>query len=363
QELTTKPTIAVFKRAPPLRAWNRKKNSSGWNSTLSPADYADLIQGLRRGSRCNADFMIMLGLSVVVASMGLVQNSPAVVIGSMLLAPLMTPMLGCGLALAQANPKLGNTSLMTVWVGLLGVLVISFILGILTPGSELTPEILARGKPTVLDLIVALASASAAAYALARPNLVGSIAGVAIATALVPPLCSAGLSLAYQSYANAQGAALLFITNFVAIVLCAAVTFRLMGVTSTRANARQRKWVFRTVSVLATTVVFLCVPLHYALMKHLVDAKPQSMTYPLATTVMDALEQRLSKENDVELISAGTPSSPNDSTDVILILGTLRDLDQKISKELTEIVHREMLDDELVVEIHCIRELWKETSK
>ncbi|MFK7776758.1 MAG: DUF389 domain-containing protein [Gimesia sp.] len=363
KELTTFPTIAVIKRAPPLRPWNKSKRSSNWNSSLSPADYADLIQGLRRGSRCNADFLIMLSLSVVVASMGLLQDSPAVVIGSMLLAPLMTPMLGCGLALAQANPKLGNTSLVTVLVGLCCVLGISYGLGILTPGSELTPQVLARGNPTVLDLIVALASASAAAYALARPSLVGSIAGVAIATALVPPLCSTGLSLAYKNLANAQGAAILFLTNFVVIVLCAAGTFRLMGVTSTRANSRQRKWVFQTVTVLVTTVVLLCVPLHYALMKNLVDAKPQSMTYPLATSVMNSLEQRLAKENDVVLISAGMPSSPNDETDVILILGTPHHLEQNIAKELINIVKREMLDDTLIIEIHCIRELWKEVSK
>ncbi len=364
RELTTTPTIAVMKRAPPLRTWKQIRNSK-WSSSLSlsPADYADLIQGLRRGSRCNADFMVMLSLSVVVASMGLVQNSPAVVIGSMLLAPLMTPMLGCGLALAQANPKLGNTSLMTVLIGSLGALVISFVLGVLTPGIELTPQILARGNPTVLDLIVALASAAAAAYALARPNLVGSIAGVAIATALVPPLCSVGLSLAYRSYANAQGAAILFVTNFVVIVLCAAGTFRIMGVTSKRGNTRQRTWVYRTVSVLVTAVVFLCIPLHLALMKQLVDAKPQSRMYPLATSVTDALERRLDQEDDVELISAGMPSSPNDTTDVVLVLGTLHGLDQKIAKELTDIVHQEMLDEELVIEIHCIRELWKETSE
>lgn len=363
RELTTKPTIAVFKRAPPLRPWNRNKNSSSWKSTLSPADYADLIQGLRRGSRFDADFLIMLSLSVIVASMGLIQNSPAVVIGSMLLAPLMTPMLGCGLALAQANPKLGNISLITVGIGLLCALAISFIIGVLTPGSELTPQILARGNPTVLDLVVALASAAAAAYALARPNLVGSIAGVAIATALVPPLCSTGLSLAYMNYVNAQGSALLFITNFVAIVLCAAGTFRLMGVTSIRANRKQRIWVFRTVSILVTTVILLCVPLHYALMKNLVEAKPQPRTYPLATSVIDAVEKHLEKETDIELISSGQPSSPNDETDVILILGAPRDLDQKIAKELIDIVRREMMDDSLVVEIHCIRELWQETSK
>ena len=81
------------------------------------ADYAELIQGLRRGSRLSADFITMLGLASVVASMGLLQDSPAVVIGSMLLAPLMTPMIGCGLALAQGEAeKMLSTLTPRTWV-------------------------------------------------------------------------------------------------------------------------------------------------------------------------------------------------------------------------------------------------------
>jgi uncharacterized hydrophobic protein (TIGR00271 family) len=361
-QLTTNPTVAVIKRAPPLRRWRRRKSGADWNPSLSTADYADLIQGLRLGSRLSVDFLVMLSLSAVVASMGLLQDSPAVVIGSMLLAPLMTPMLGCGLALAQANPKLGNRALTSVGIGLLFTLAISTILGILTPGVELTPQIIARGDPTVLDLVVAVASAAAGAYALARPNLVGSIAGVAIATALVPPLCSVGLSLAYLNFSNAQGAALLFCTNFVAIVLAAAVTFRMMGVRATRAGSRQRIWVFRTVAVLGVAALLFCVPLQIALMRSLLEAKPQPTTYPLARKVIEALEDHIEDEPDIELIAAGRPSSLHDESDVVLWLGAPRDLDREYSKELIEIVRREMKDNTLVVEVHCIRELWQEKA-
>jgi uncharacterized membrane protein len=101
---------------------------------------------------------------------------------------------------------------------------------------------------------------------LARPNLVGSIAGVAIATALVPPLCSVGLSLAYRDVTNAQGAALLFVTNFLAIVLGAALTFRLIGITAKHAEARQKFWVFRVVIILGTAVILACIPLQHELL-------------------------------------------------------------------------------------------------
>lgn len=362
-ELTDRPTVAVIKRAPQLRAWRRSKRGAEWNPRLSPADYADLIQGLRRGSRLNADFLTMLCLASVVASIGLLQNSPAVVIGSMLLAPLMTPMIGCGLALAQANPKLGNDALHSVGLGLLATLTISFVIGLVTPGAELTPQILSRGNPTLLDLVVALASAAAAAYALARPSLVGSIAGVAIATALVPPLCSAGLAFAYASLSLAKGAALLFSTNFVAIVIAAALTFRVMGITAAKAQSRQRLWVFRVAAALGVAIILFLIPLQRALNRSLVEAKPQPATYPLARSVIEALEYRIEQEANVELIAAGRPSSPNDTTDVLVFVGAPGELDRAFGREIIDIVKTTMQNDSLTVEVHCLRELWQESTK
>jgi uncharacterized hydrophobic protein (TIGR00271 family) len=360
---TNKPTVAVVKRAPPLRLWQSPQQASTWTMRLSPADYAELFQGLRRGSRLGADFLIMLSLATIVASLGLLQNSPAVVIGSMLLAPLMTPMVGCGLALAQANQKLGNAALGTVGVGLLCALAISFLVGVTTPGVELTPQIYARGQPTILDLFVAVASAAAASYALARPNLVGSIAGVAIATALVPPLCSVGISLAYGDLTNAQGAALLFVTNFLAIVLCSAFTFRLIGITPKHAETSQRFWVFRVVIIFATAVILIAIPLQNDLMDSLVQTKPQTRTYPLARTVMDALEERVQSEPGVSLISTGRPSSHFASSDVVIVLGCTGEPEPEFANKLIRLVREKMLDDSLVVEVHCVKELWQEVSK
>lgn len=207
------------------------------------------------------------------------------IIGSMLLAPLMTPMLGCGLALAQANSRLGNRALISVAIGLSCTLLISAVIGYFTPLGELTPQVLARGDPDVLDLLVAGASAAAAAYALARPNLVGSIAGVAIATALVPPLCSLGLALTYQDFSTAWGAGLLFITNFLAIVLVAALTFRLMGVCFDPASSRQRIWVYRTGAVMIIASIAVAIPLYIALQRSVFHTSPQPLSHPLTKQV------------------------------------------------------------------------------
>ncbi|SDK17865.1 DUF389 domain-containing protein [Microbulbifer yueqingensis] len=362
-ELTRHPTVAVAKRAPALRPWRHAVMGEYWNPFLSPADYADLLETLRRGSMLTLDFLVMLGLSTVVASMGLLQDSPAVVIGSMLLAPLMTPMLGCGLALVQANPRLGNTALQSVAAGLLLTVVISLAIGMLTPGVELTPEIYARGAPNVLDLVIAGASGAAAAYASARPNLVGSIAGVAIATALVPPLCSIGISLAYYELGNAIGAALLFLTNFVAIVLFAAATFRLMGVRTSRTRRRQRRWVAGTVAVLAIVALVLLGPLKVSLVKGLLQGKPQPNSYPLSASVIEALKDYVEENPDVEILSAGRPASPHHPSDVVLVLAAPFELDKAYGRELIRIVREEMRQPDLKVEVHCLRELWQEKSR
>ncbi len=361
-ELTEIPVVAVVKRAPPLRVWYRKKNSPEWNPRLSPADYVDLIQGLRRGSRLSVDFLIMLGLAAAIASLGLLQDSSAVVIGSMLLAPLMTPMIGIGLSLAQANPKLGWNSLVSIICGFILTLAISFIVAVVTPGEEMTLQVLARGNPNILDLMIALFSACAAAYALARPNLVGAVAGVAIATALVPPLCAAGISLAYRQYDIAQGASLLFATNLVAIILGAAATFRYLGVTSSEAGKTQRRWVYRVLGILGIAVIAMAVPLHLALERNIEQGKPQPANYPLTKAVEEALVEHIERTPDVELVAAGRPSSLHATADVVIIVMSPRDLPESFGDELTEIVRREMEDEELVVRVHCLQEAWQSSK-
>ncbi len=353
------PTIGVVKQAPPLRIGQKRRNVN-WQPRMNPADYADLVQTLRTGSKLNADFLTMLGLAAAIASWGLLQDSPAVVIGSMLLAPLMTPMIAIGLAMAQANPKFGRKSMGAVLVGFLVTLLVSTLIGLFTPGRELTAQVLSRGEPNLLDLGIALASGAAAAYALARPNLVGAVAGVAIATALVPPLCSIGISMAYGNFGNAQGAGVLFVTNLVAIIIGAAATFRLLGVSPQRKDLIQRQWVFRMVFVLALAVIVLAFPLEHALQRSIDRGKPQPRTFPLTKAVEESLAEHVSKSPRIELVSTGRPSSSHATADVIIVLASPEDLPEYYADKLIEIVHREMEDDTLRVRVHCLLEAWQE---
>ncbi len=176
-------------------------------------------------------FTIMLTLALLVAVMGLLANSAAVVIGAMLLAPLMTPVLGTAAALAMGLPRkifisFARVVLATAWCILLAYLVGRLNL---TATSEFTDEITARVQPTLLDLVVAVAAGTAGAYATVRSDTSGALPGVAVAVALVPPLGAVGLTLEAGNMTFAFGAMLLYTTNLTAIVFAGIVVFVTTG--------------------------------------------------------------------------------------------------------------------------------------
>lgn len=354
-------TIGIVKRAPPLKSWSSTARRE-WLPRISPADYADMIQSLRRGSKCSFDYLCMLGLAAAIASLGLLQDSPAVVIGSMLLAPLMTPMVGSGLALAQANANLARTSARAISVGFLLCLALSYVIGAIMPGTEISAQVAARGSPNLLDLFIAFASGIAAAYAMARPSLLGAIAGVAIAVALVPPLCSVGISIAYRSFDDALGASVLFLTNVVAIVLAAATTFRAMGVTTSRVASGQRKWVGRAIGALAIVALLLALPLEISLNRMIREGRPQNLASPVAKAVLDAVLERLDQDPEVQLMFAGRPAREDKEVDVMLYITSPRPLPVSYRDELIGIVRNAMNNQEARVFVFCVQDFWEDST-
>jgi uncharacterized hydrophobic protein (TIGR00271 family) len=180
-------------------------------------------------------------LSTLIAGGGLIQNSPAVVIGAMLVAPLMTPLLGAGLALVHANRVLFAGTITTVARGFVVAFVLGVLLGLLVP-HDLTDEMLARGSPGVFDLAVAFVGGIAAAYATGRPNLLSALPGVAIAASLVPPIATSGLAVATADVRLASGAALLFLSNILAIVMGTAVSFWAVGIRQSHKHGAFKNW-------------------------------------------------------------------------------------------------------------------------
>ncbi len=203
---------------------------------LNREQRVELVDRLETNSTFDFDFVALISLSTLIAGLGLIRNSGAVVIGAMLIAPLMTPLVGIGFALIQGNEKLIRNAMRSVGFGFAVAFAISLFLGFVNPGIEtgdqLNSEMRGRCNPNLLDLVVALVSGIAGAYATGRPNLVSALPGVAIAAALVPPIATSGIVLATGELQLAWGAFLLFFTNIVAIVLGTTFAFWAIGINS-----------------------------------------------------------------------------------------------------------------------------------
>jgi uncharacterized hydrophobic protein (TIGR00271 family) len=174
-------------------------------------------------------YLLMNAAATLIAGFGLFEDSPAVIIGAMLIAALLGPIQGMAMALAEADLKLLRTSVTAEVTGAALVLVLGMALGTIDRTSPLGHEILSRTAPNILDLLIGLVGGAAAAYAAATPRLGALAVGVAIATALVPPLTTCGILITRGLPALAAGAFLLFVANFVAITFSAMVVFMVLG--------------------------------------------------------------------------------------------------------------------------------------
>lgn len=176
-------------------------------------------------------FAVLLGLSVVVAAVGLLQNSTAVVIGAMMIAPLMAPIMGIAASLVMGWGARLVSGLVIVSGSVVGSVLLAWAIAAFLPEVDtgLPAEVLSRSSPDVRDLLVALAAGAAGAFATVRRDVSGALPGVAVAVALVPPLASVGVLLGRDQPDLARGAMLLFVTNLFGIVLAAAIIFVLTG--------------------------------------------------------------------------------------------------------------------------------------
>jgi len=231
------------------------------------SDRAGIIKEVSLSASPGFDFFLLVVLSCSMATLGLITNSPAVIIGAMLVAPLMSPIIGLGLASIVGNVRLAESAVSAIARGAALTVLLSALMTLINRHlpfvvlQELPNEVLARTHPSPIDLVIALAGGLAAAYAMTRPNISAALPGVAIATALMPPLCTVGIGIAMDNWQVAGGALLLFITNTITIAFAAALIFFLQGFAP---KARiENNHVPRTLLISATLTILLLVPLSY----------------------------------------------------------------------------------------------------
>jgi len=197
--------------------------------TLEMGEQIEVYKSIREGAEPKADFFVMIALAAAIATFGLLQNSPAVIIGAMLVAPLMAAIFGLSLGVVRGDLRLLRRAGSATLRGVVLAVVVGALLAWLIPAVTPQSEILNRTTPRLLDLGVALASGAAGAYALCRKGVSAALPGVAIAAALVPPLATVGIGLALGEGRIAGGASLLFLTNLIAIVAAGGLVFLWLG--------------------------------------------------------------------------------------------------------------------------------------
>jgi uncharacterized hydrophobic protein (TIGR00271 family) len=171
----------------------------------------------------------MMVLSTLIATFGLFANSSPVIIGAMILAPIITPIVAFSMGMVRYDVRMLKTGIITILVGTLVSLAFAAGVTLMIPLKLLTSEIDARLSPTLLDMGIAVASGVAAAYAHAEEGIAKSLAGVAIAVALVPPLAVAGIGIGWWDWEVFSGAFLLYLTNLAGIIMFAGITFLILG--------------------------------------------------------------------------------------------------------------------------------------
>ncbi|MBN1261316.1 MAG: DUF389 domain-containing protein [Anaerolineae bacterium] len=233
------PVMVVRRRLTYLRSFGRRlwRRIFELLPTLTNQERAEAQKMVRRGSHPGSDFFITLMLAAILAALGLLMDSPAIIIGAMIVAPLMIAILGMGLSIALGDMRFFSRALSTTLRGCLLAVLTGLAVGVVTPGSDVTHQVLALSRPTVFDLAVALAAGAAAAYAISRKNVSAAFAGVAVAASLTPPLVNVGLGLALGSWRIAWGAGLLFLANIVAIVAASGLVFLWLGFRPERGDA------------------------------------------------------------------------------------------------------------------------------
>ncbi|MEB3358833.1 MAG: DUF389 domain-containing protein, partial [Synechococcales bacterium] len=275
------------------RRFTRKlfySNSGDWQwLATKPASINGINRLLWRESVPSLSYFVMLSLSGAISTLGLLSGSTATVIGAMIIAPLMGPMIGIAYAIAAGNRRLLKRAGLTLTLSLLVTIGSAAFFCQVVGLRILNEEILARTQPTLIDLVVAMAAGAAGAFAKSRKYIADAFPGVAIAVALVPPLSVIGIGLALWDVATLTGSVLLFITNLTGIIFSGIIVFLAQGYGSPKKAQEGMTFTF-------ALLVVIGFPLGISLRNLLVQANTRQY-------VQELIRQRVEALNDVAVQS------------------------------------------------------------
>ena len=277
------PTIIIDDEQPEQERFENLKEKLRYQQALrensKTIDHKQVRLNIQADALPSKTFFIMNALAAVIAAYGLLSDSTAVVIGAMLVAMMLGPIAGISLALIDSRWMLLKTALKTLTLGIIMIYGIGFLIGLIHPNIAITNEIMARTHPNSLDLMIALAGGAAGAFASVSPRLSVAVVGVAVATALVPPLVASGLLSSRAEFSLSANAFLLTFTNIIAIQVSSSMVLWIAGfrrgsneeVQSKYLEFAKRNWL--SLIILLVLAVYLTFNLIYTVQNELYKSR------------------------------------------------------------------------------------------
>lgn len=265
---------------------------------LHDVDQMDVSQKVDTNSQLSTSFLLMLVASTIVCSLGLLLDSSPVVIGGMIISPLMWPLMKISFGISYERKSFIQQAIQILLLSIGIVLISAFLITYFSPIKVISQQILTRTNPTLLDLIVAIAAGAIAAFGLVQKKVSDSLAGVAIATSLMPPLCVSGIGLALQNYQVSVSGFLLFFANVISIIFISLIIFRFVGIRRNSDQSIHRKGIF----VIGVILVLTSLPLVYLLRSYSFKTK----VYQESKSVIESSLADISKLIVVQSIKTNT---------------------------------------------------------
>lgn len=316
-------------------------NLNWWKNKVD-IDRHELSQTLSDNARLSATYLFLLVAATILATLGLLINSAAVIIGAMIISPLTWPILrtAYGIAAFNLSSLFKGLRLLLVSVGL--ILGVSFLLTLVLPLNALTDQIINRTTPTILDLVIALIAGAISGLTLINKKISKTAAGVAVAASLLPPMCVGGIGLGLGLFDITFGGILLSVTNIIAILFVCAILLAIL-IKPDKDDLLARRGI---ISVVGIILIIMMIPLIFFFTRYV-----EKIVQPETISIV---RNTLSQEISGSYIQNIQISKDTVTAIVLIPNGTY------ISPTIKEDIQREMnrsLKKDYFLDLHLIREL------